>query len=96
MTLADYLASQNITAVDFAARIGLSAASLTRIKHGEQNISRAVIRRIVEASDGLISADDLVFGSDIPDSLRASDGGHTPPSSVPSPDKSGENIGAEA
>lgn len=62
MTLDSYITETGVTGVELAARLGISEASLTRIRRGEQNIARDLIRRIVEATDGAVSADDLVFG----------------------------------
>ncbi len=61
MNLDDYLTITGTKGVDFALAIGVSEASLTRIRRGEQNISRDLIRRIVEATNGLVTSDDLVF-----------------------------------
>lgn len=64
MTLDTYLRSNGITGAQFAERIEVSEASLTRIRRGEQNISRDLIRRIVEETGGEVSADALVFHAD--------------------------------
>jgi hypothetical protein len=61
MTLDDYLSQPGITATDFAAKVDLTEASVSRIRKGQQNISRDVIRRIVAASGGAVTADELVF-----------------------------------
>jgi len=61
MTLDLYLSENAIKGVDFAATLGISEASLTRIRRGEQNISRDLIRRIVEATGGAVTSDALVF-----------------------------------
>lgn len=60
-TLDQHLRARGITGAEFAALIGVSEASLTRIRRGEQNIPRDLIRRIVEATGGDVSAEALVF-----------------------------------
>ena len=61
MTLDQFMAAREMTGVVLAAQLEISEASLTRIRRGEQNISRDLIRRIVEATGGAVSSDDLVF-----------------------------------
>lgn len=63
MTLDEYLTSEGIQAADFGARVSLSAASISRIRKGEQNVTRDVMRRIIAASDCKISAAGLVHGN---------------------------------
>lgn len=62
MTLDQYLADTGITAADFGAKCDppISEASISRIRRGEQNISRDVMLRIIGASDGKVTADALV------------------------------------
>jgi hypothetical protein len=38
----------------------LSGASISRIRRGEQNITRATMQAIIQASDGIVSAEGLV------------------------------------
>ena len=61
MTLNDYLEAKSISGADFAALVGVSEASLSRIRKGEQNITRELMQRIITASGGKIKADTLVF-----------------------------------
>lgn len=61
MSLDEYLAAGHKTAETLAGETELSEASISRIRKGAQNISRDVIRRIVAATDGIVTADDLVF-----------------------------------
>lgn len=61
MTLDQYLRDNQISAADFAAKLNLSEASLSRIRRGDQNITRETIRQIVEASGGEVTAECLVF-----------------------------------
>lgn len=61
MTLDGYLEHTGLTAKDFAERIGLTEASVSRIRKGRQNLSRDVMRRIIAATGGLVSAEALVL-----------------------------------
>lgn len=63
MTLDTYLAIPGNTAAALAEKAGTTGASITRILHGEQNPSSDMIRAIVEATGGQVTADDLVFGA---------------------------------
>ena len=68
MNLDTYLRAEGIKGTEFSARIGVSEVSLSRIRRGDQNISRELIRRIVAATNGAVTAEDLVFhgASDTP------------------------------
>lgn len=63
MTLDQYL---NLPGAPTASEFGekckppISGASISRIRRGEQNITRETMRSIIEASDGLVTADGLV------------------------------------
>lgn len=61
MTLDAFISSGVMTAADLARRSGLSAASITRITKGQQQPSFSAIRAIVNATDGKVTANDLVF-----------------------------------
>lgn len=61
MTLDEYLRDHPITATAFADRIGKSAASVTRIRRGEQNISLELASRIVSATGGKVTLEDLAM-----------------------------------
>lgn len=63
MTLDDFLNDFPGGARAFAPLIAMTETSLSRIRRGEQNISRATIRQIVEATGGAVTANDLVFGN---------------------------------
>ncbi|RXR28642.1 helix-turn-helix domain-containing protein [Sphingobium fluviale] len=63
MRLDTYIASGVMSAADLARKTGLSAASITRIIQGKQKPSFDAIRSIVEATEGNVSADDLVFAT---------------------------------
>lgn len=61
MKLGDYLAKRKESITAFAVRSGISKATAYRIaKTGTRNPSRDVIEKIVAASDGLVSANDLL------------------------------------
>jgi hypothetical protein len=62
MTLAQYLADEKITAAEFGARCSppISEASISRIRNGSQNITRATMQSIIAASKGKVTADSLV------------------------------------
>jgi hypothetical protein len=63
MTLDQYLNLPGaLTASEFGAKCNppLSGASISRIRRGEQNITRETMRSIIEASEGLVTADGLV------------------------------------
>jgi len=62
MTLDQYLSTAEITAAEFGGRCDppISEASISRIRRGDQNISRDVMLRIIAASDGKITAEGLL------------------------------------
>lgn len=66
MTLDAYLSQDGMTAAALAKLAGTSGASITRILHGEQKPSMDMIRAIVTATRGKVSADDLIFGAPRP------------------------------
>lgn len=63
MTLDDYLAIDGNTATELAEKANTSGASITRLLYGDQQPSAEMIRAIVEATDGKVTADDLIFGA---------------------------------
>ena len=60
MTLDQYLSTTDITAADFGAMIGLSGASVSRIRKGEQNIKLDLAGLIEEKSGGKVRVADLL------------------------------------
>lgn len=62
MTLDQYLSQPGRTASALAAKAGTTSASIIRILYGEQEPSAAMVRSIVSATDGEVSAEDLIFG----------------------------------
>lgn len=71
MTLDDYLSRPGNTASALAEKANTSAASITRILYGDQKPSSDMIKAIVEATNGSVTADDLVFGATRPKPDRA-------------------------
>ncbi len=61
MTLDQYLKSENIRRAAFAARVGTSGASITRICQGLQSPSPDLMREIIAASGGKVTLEELVF-----------------------------------
>lgn len=62
MTLDQYLAQDGKTAAQLAVAANTSAPTITRLLYGEQNPSADLIRAIVRATQGEVTADDLLFG----------------------------------
>lgn len=60
MQIDDYLAREGINAAEFAVRIGLSAASLSRIRRGEQMPGRDTLQRIFDATGGDVSPNEVI------------------------------------
>lgn len=61
MTLDQYLRSDGApSAAEFGSRVGLTEASISRIRKGKQNITRDAMLAIIEASGGKVTADALV------------------------------------
>ena len=63
MTLDDYLSKHGNGEADLAAKAKTSAASINRILHGEQKPSHEMMKAIVVATGGEVTADDLLFGA---------------------------------
>lgn len=58
--IAKYIDSQELTLSEFAKRVGMSAASISRIIDNKQNPSLGAIHRIAAASRGKIGANEIV------------------------------------
>lgn len=63
MTLDEYLRMPANTASQLAEAAGTTGATITRILYGDAKPSAEMIRAIVTATGGQITAHDLVFGS---------------------------------
>lgn len=59
MTLTEYIREHGTTAAALAEKVGVSAASMTRIGKGRQNITLDLAQRIVDATGGMVGFDDL-------------------------------------
>jgi len=59
MNLDQYLSTHDVTGAAFAGLIGVSPATVTRIRQGGQNIPLTLAQRIVKASDGKVTLDAL-------------------------------------
>ena len=59
MTLTQYMDKHKVTLAELSDRTGLSAASLSRISKGQQNISLDTARAIVAATGGKVTLNDL-------------------------------------
>lgn len=71
MTLDDYLSLPGKTAAQLATDAKTTGATITRLLYGEAQPSADMIRAIVEATGGQITADDLLFGPTRPKPERA-------------------------
>ena len=61
MTLDQYLRSEGSpSAAEFGSKVGLTEASISRIRRGKQNITRDMMLAIIDASGGKVTADGLV------------------------------------
>lgn len=59
MTLGEYLKSEGINQADFGKKIGLSGASVSRLKRGQQWPDKDTVRRIEMATGGQVTANDF-------------------------------------
>lgn len=60
MQLALYLSQNDISDSDFAERIGVKRQAVHRYKTGERFPERAVLQKIIEATDGAVTANDFM------------------------------------
>ena len=60
MKLSDYLDQQSISRSDFAARIGKHPSYVTMICQGQFWPGRDVMREIIDATGGLVTANDFL------------------------------------
>lgn len=59
MTLDQYLSQPGVKAYELAQLVDVSPGTITRIRKGEQNLPIDTARRIVAATGGLVTLDDL-------------------------------------
>ena len=62
MDLAAYLSEHKIKPATFAAKINVPPSTITRILRGERDPRGATIRKIVDGTDGKVSAGELLRG----------------------------------
>ncbi len=61
MTLDQYLSLPGSPSpAEFGAKVNLSEASISRIRKGKQNVTRDVMRLIIEHSGNIVTADGLL------------------------------------
>jgi len=63
MFIKDFLKLRKISNIQFAELLGVSEVSLARYISGERFPEKKNLRKIVEITDGLVSADDFLFSS---------------------------------
>lgn len=61
MTMDQYLKLGTDTAAGLAARCGISAVSISRIRRGRQNISLSLARKIESETQGKVTIADLAM-----------------------------------
>jgi predicted transcriptional regulator len=61
MQLDDYLREKGESLRDFAKRAGLDLSTLYRIRNGQHDRASTTIKKIVAATDGKVTANDLIF-----------------------------------
>ena len=71
MTLDEHLRAGAQTVEEVSTRSGLTPASISRIRHGQQKPSFDAIRALVEATDHAVTSDDLLGISSRPDQQAA-------------------------
>ena len=71
MTLDEYLRDPANTASKLAEDAGTTGPTITRLLYGDAQPSAEMIRNIVAATGGKITADDLLFGASRPKPEKA-------------------------
>lgn len=59
MTLKDYLAASRLSATDFAQKVGITRHYAARLARGERIPRTDLMRRIVDATEGAVTANDF-------------------------------------
>ncbi len=62
MTLGDWIVTKNLTQREAAIMLGVSRAYISLLVHGKRDPSAKLIRTIVAASQGAITAKELLEG----------------------------------
>jgi transcriptional regulator with XRE-family HTH domain len=60
MQLSDYMQAYNLTDKELAAKIGKHRVSISRYRRGLETPSPEVIKKLVELSGGIITANELL------------------------------------
>jgi len=60
MKLMEYLSQEGLTTDAFAEKIGVSQGAVSRYATGQRFPVRAILRRIANATDGAVTANDFV------------------------------------
>lgn len=60
MKLTDYISSKKMTASQFAGEVGVPASTITRLLRGERRPGINLISRIVQATEGRVTAEDFL------------------------------------
>ena len=63
MKLSEYLDDTGESLEGFGQKIGLSAASVSRIANGKQDVSAAAARKIHDVTKGKVTPNDLVMAA---------------------------------
>lgn len=71
MTLDEYLRDPANTASKLAEDAGTTGPTITRLLYGDAQPSAEMIRAIVAATEGKVTADDLLFGATRPKPEKA-------------------------
>lgn len=58
--LRDYRTARGLSQGDFAKSVGVQKATISRIEKGKRTPSMALVSRMVEATDGVLRADDFM------------------------------------
>lgn len=63
MKLADYLNEQNLRQEEFAARLGVEQATVSRYLSGKRMPTRRILEVIVEITSGRVTPNDFMGGA---------------------------------
>lgn len=69
MNLEEYLKKHSLTHKEFAETIGVSQSYITRIVNGKKNPSVALMRHIIELTNGEVTVGDL-FNPSLPSTFQ--------------------------
>lgn len=66
MELHEWLNANHISTEEFADRIGVSAGGVRKWRYGERLPRPKAMKRIAEATDGAVTANDFFASQDVP------------------------------